>query len=259
MSGRAWTSPVSWLWLGLWFQAIASAETLGVGTGVTVEEFSFAGSGHTEWAQVKVIRSPSASFLVRGEAVHRFDQTATQGIVAGGRRLSTRTGLEGEMSVSPGAAVVPRFSTSWFLYRVVGSVQLIPSYRFAHFDLADLHLLSMGTTWPLVRSIEGTVRVFAAATQFRSGLTEWNPGLLVQALLPLGEEVSLAPAYAFRRESFEAGTPTRAERFEAHVARVEASYNTPRGFLVKTAGEYEARSLYQQVVRRYELGLQYTW
>lgn len=240
------------------FYSMADAEKIRVDSGVTFEDFSYADLGHTEWVQAVVPASPRFSLLGRVTVLRRFQQSDVQGTLGGSLRVGAKTGLEGEMSVSPGAVIAPRFSTSWSLYRAVASVEIMPHYRFSRFQTADVHLLAMGATWPVTKSFQGIGRAYISATCFHNGPTEWNPAFLVQGRLLLNSRFTIIPSYSFYRESFEAGAPGQTGRFSAHVGRIEARHRTSSAFLVRIAWEYEGRST-SQSVGRYDLGIQYQW
>ena len=240
------------------FYSMAAAEKIRVDSGVTFEDFSFADLGHTEWVQAVIPASPRFSLLGRLTTISRFQQSDVQGTVGGSLRVGAKTGLEGEISVSPGAVIAPRFSTSWFLYRALASVEIMPHYRFSRFETADVHLFAMGAFWPVTRSFQSIGRVYISATRFHNGPTEWNPAFLVQGRFLLDSRFTIIPSYSYRRESFEAGAPGQTGRFSAHVGRIETLHRTSSAFLIRIAWEYEARSTAVSV-RRYNFGIQYQW
>lgn len=240
------------------FYSIASAEKIRVDSGVIFEDFSFADLGHSEWVQAVVPASPGFSLLGRVTLVRRFQESDFQGTVGGSLRVGAKTGLEGEMSVSPGAVIAPRFSTSWSLYRALASVEIMPHYRFSRFQTADVHLFAVGAIWPVTKYFQGIGRAYISGTSFHNGPTEWNPAFLLQGRVLVNSRFTLIPSYSFYRESFEAGAPDETGRFSAHVGRIEARHRTSRAFLVRIAWEYEGRST-DTSVARYDFGIQYQW
>ncbi|MDH5174764.1 MAG: YaiO family outer membrane beta-barrel protein, partial [Elusimicrobiota bacterium] len=213
---------------------------------------------HTEWVQAVVPSSPGLSILGRVTVIRRFRESDVQGTVGGSLRVGTKTGLEGEMSVSPGAVVLPRFSTSLSLYRALASVEIMPQYRFSRYETTDVHLFAMGATWPVTRSFQGIGRAYVSATSFHNGSTEWNPAFLLQGRVLVNSRFTIIPSYSFYRESFEAGAPDQTRRFSAHVGRIETRHRTSSAFLVRIAWEYEGRSTGVSV-GRYDFGVQYQW
>ncbi|MFQ5867402.1 MAG: YaiO family outer membrane beta-barrel protein [bacterium] len=261
LKGKAWKARINQLCLVVLlvcFYSMASAEKIRVDSEVIFEDFSFADLGHTEWVQAVIPASQRFSFLGRLMTISRFQQSDIQGTLGGSLRVGAKTGLEGEISVSPGAVVAPKFSTSWFLYRALASVEIMPHYRFSRFETADVHLLAMGAVWPVTRSFQSIGRAYISATRFHNGRTEWNPAFLVQGRFLLDSRFTIIPSYSFRRESFEAGAPGQTERFSAHVGRIETLHRTSSAFLIRIAWEYEARSTAVSV-RRYNFGIQYQW
>jgi len=240
------------------FYSMAAAEKIRVDSGVTFEDFSYADLGHTEWVQAVIPASPRLSLLGRVTVLRRFQQSDVQGTVGGSLRVGAKTGLEGEISVSPGAVIAPRFSTSWFLYQALASVEIMPHYRFSRYETTDVHLFAMGAVWPITRSFQGIGRAYVSATSFHNGPTEWNPAFLIQGRVVLNSRFTIIPSYSFYRESFEAGAPDQTRRFSAHVGRIEAWHRTSSAFLIRIAWEYEGRST-SQSVGRYDLGIQYQW
>ncbi len=240
------------------FYSMAAAEKIRVDSGVTFEDFSYADLGHTEWVQAVVPASPRLSLLGRVTVIRRFQESDFQGTVGGSLRVGAKTGLEGEMSVSPGARIAPRFSTSWFLYRALATVEIMPHYRFSRYETTDVHLFAIGAVWPITRSFQGIGRAYVSATSFHNGPTEWNPAFLLQGRFILNSRFTIIPSYSFYRESFEAGAPDQTRRFSAHVGRIETRHRTSSAFLVRIAWEYEGRST-SQSVGRYDLGIQYQW
>ncbi|MBA7527701.1 hypothetical protein ES705_19879 [subsurface metagenome] len=240
------------------FYSMAAAEKIRVDSGVTFEDFSYADLGHTEWVQAVVPASPRLSLLGRVTVIRRFQESDFQGTVGGSLRVGAKTGLEGEMSVSPGARIAPRFSTSWSLYRALATVEIMPHYRFSRYETTDVHLFAMGVLWPITRSFQGIGRAYVSATSFHNGPTEWNPAFLLQGRFILNSRFTIIPSYSFYRESFEAGAPDQTRRFSAHVGRIETRHRTSSAFLVRIAWEYEGRST-SQSVGRYDLGIQYQW
>jgi len=258
---KAWKSRTSCLFLAALLvcsYSIASAEKIRVDSGVIFEDFSFADLGHTEWVQGVVPASQKFSILGRVTMVRRFQESDFQGTLGGSIRVDAKTGIEGEMSVSPGAVVLPRFSTSWSLYRALAPVEIMPHYRFSRFQTADVHLLAIGATWPATKSFQGIGRAYISATSFHNGQTEWNPAFLVQGRVALNSRFTIIPSYSFYRESFEAGAPDETGRFSAHVGRIETWHRTSSAFLVRIAWEYEGRST-DVSVQRYDFGIQYQW
>ena len=258
---KAWKRRINLLCLVavlLCFYSMASAEKIRVDSAVIFEDFSFADLGHTEWVQAVVPTSPGLSLLGRVTLVRRFQESDFQGTLGGSLRLGAKTGLEGEMSVSPGAVVLPRFSTYLSLYRALASVEIMPHYRFSRYETTDVHLFAMGVTWPVTRSFQGIGRAYVSATSFRNGSTEWNPAFLVQGRILVNSRFTLIPSYSFYRESFEAGAPDQTGRFSAHVGRIETLHRTSSAFLVRIAWEYEGRST-DVSVGRYDFGIQYQW
>jgi len=238
--------------------SIAAAEKVRLDSGVIFEDFSFADLGHTEWIEAVVPTSERFSFLGRVTTISRFQEFEIQGTLGGSMRLGARTGLEGEISLSPGAEVLPEFSTFWSLYRALGPVEIMPRYGFSRFEGADVHLFSLGGLWPVTSSFEGIGRAYVSATQFHNGRTEWNPAFLLQGRLLLNSRFTIIPSYSFFRESFEAGAPDETRRFSANVGRIEVRHRASNGFLMRIAWEYESRST-PSSVRRYEFGIQYEW
>ena len=258
---KAWKRRINQLFfvvLLVCFYSMASAEKIRVDSGVTFEDFSFADLGHTEWAQAVVPSSPILSLLGRVTLVRRFQESDVQGTVGGSLRVGAKTGLEGEMSVSPGAVVLPRFSTSWSLYRALAPVEIMPHYRFSRYETADVHLFAVGAIWPVTGSFQGIGRAYISATSFHNGPTEWNPALLLQGRVLVNSRFTIIPSYSFYRESFEAGAPDQTGRFTAHVGRIETLHRTSSAFLVRIAWEYEGRSTGVSV-GRYDFGIQYQW
>jgi len=258
---KAWKRRINQLCLVallLCFYSMAAAEKRRVDSGVIFEDFSFADLGHTEWVQAVIPASPKFSLLGRVTVLRRFQQSDVQGTVGGSLRVGAKTGLEGEMSVSPGAVIVPRFSTSWFLYRALASVEIMPHYRFSRYETTDVHVFAMGAVWPITRSFQGIGRAYISATSFHKGPTEWNPAFLLQGRVVLNSRFTIIPSYSFYRESFEAGAPDQTRRFSAHVGRIETLHRTSSAFLVRIAWEYEGRST-SQSVGRYDFGVQYQW
>jgi len=262
LKGKAWKSRINLLvflvLLLVCFYSMASAEKIRIDSGVIFEDFSFANLGHTEWVQAVVPTSEGFSLFGRVTAISRFQQSDVEAALGGSLRIGVDTGLEGEISLSPGAQIAPEFSTSWSLYRALASVEIMPHYRFSRFEGADVHLFAMGATWPVTSSFETTGRVYISATSFHNGSTEWNPAFLVQGRFLLNSRFTIIPSYSFYRESFEAGAPDETGRFSANVARIEAWHRTSTDFLVRIAWEYEGRST-DTSVGRYELGIQYQW
>jgi len=240
------------------FYSMASAEKIRVDSGVIFEDFSYADLGHTEWAQAVIPASQRFSLLGRVTVLRRFQQSDVQGTLGGSLRVGAKTGLEREISVSPGAVVAPSFSTSWSLYRALASVEVMPHYRFSRYETTDVHLFAMGAVWPITRSFQGIGRAYVSATSFHNGPTEWNPAFLIQGRVVLNSRFTIIPSYSFYRESFEAGAPDQTRRFSAHVGRIEAWHRTSSAFLIRIAWEYEGRST-SQSVGRYDLGIQYQW
>jgi len=261
LKGKDWKPRINQLCfvvLLVCFHSVAAAEKMRVDSGVTFEDFSFADLGHTEWVQAVIPASQRFSLLGRVTAIRRFQQFDIQGTLGGSLRVGAKTGLEGEISVSPGAKVAPEFSTSWSLYRALASVEIMPHYGFSRFEGADVHLFAMGATWPVTTSLEGIGRAYISATRFHNGQTEWNPAFLLQGRFLLDSRFTIIPSYSFYRESFEAGAPDETGRFSAHVGRIEAWHRTSNAFLIRIAWEYEARST-DVSVGRYEFGIQYQW
>jgi len=240
------------------FYSIAAAEKIRLDSGVIFEDFSFADLGHTEWLQAVIPSSERFSLLGRLTALSRFQEFDIQGTLGGSFRLGAKTGLEGEISLSPGAEVLPEFSTSWSLYRALASIEIMPHYRFSRFERADVHLLALGAFWPVTRTFEGIGRAYVSATRFHNGPTEWNPAFLLQGRFLLNSRFTIIPSYSFYRESFEAGAPDETGRFSAQVGRIEAWHRTSSAFLIRIAWEYEARST-DTSVGRYDFGIQYQW
>ncbi len=240
------------------FYSVAFAEKIRVDSGVIFEDFSFADLGHTEWVQAVVPSSPGLSLLGRATVIRRFRESDVQGTVGGSLRVGAKTGLEGEMSLSPGAVIAPRFSTSLSLYRALASVEIMPHYRFSRYETTDVHVFAMGATWPVTGSFHGIGRTYISATSFRNGPTEWNPAFLIQGRVSVNSRFTLIPSYSFYRESFEAGAPDQTRRFSAHVGRIETRHRTSSAFLVRLAWEYEGRSTGVSV-GRYDFGIQYQW
>ncbi|NIN92654.1 YaiO family outer membrane beta-barrel protein [bacterium] len=238
--------------------SVASAEKIRLDSAVIFEDFSFADTGHTEWVQAVVPSSPGFSLLGRVTLVRRFQESDFQGTVGGSLRVGAKTGLEGEMSVSPGAVVLPRFSTSWSLYRALASIEIMPHYRFSRFQTADVHLFAVGAAWPVIGSFQGIGRAYISATSFHNGPTEWNPAFLLQGRVALNSRFTLIPSYSFYRESFEAGAPDETRRFSAHIGRIETWHRTSSAFLIRIAWEYEGRTTGLSV-GRYDFGIQYQW
>ncbi len=258
---KAWKRRINTLYLVallVCFYSMASAEKIRVDSAVIFEDFSFADLGHTEWVQAVIPASPKFSLLGRVTLVRRFQESDFQGTLGGSLRVGAKTGLEGEISVSPGAVIAPRFSTSWSLYRALAFVEIMPHYRFSRFQTADVHLFAMGATWPVTSSFQGIGRAYISATSFHNGPTEWNPAFLVQARVFVNSRFTIIPSYSFYRESFEAGAPDQRGRFSAHVGRIETWHRTSRAFLVRIAWEYEGRSTGVSV-GRYDFGIQYQW
>jgi len=258
---KAWKRRINLLCLVavlLCFYSMASAEKIRVDSGVIFEDFSFADVGNTEWLQTVVPASPRLSLLGRVTVIRRFQESDAQGTVGGSLRVGAKTGLEGEISVSPGAVIAPRFSTSWTLYWAVASVEIMPHYRFSRYETTDVHVFAMGAVWPITRSFQGIGRAYISATSFHNGSTEWNPAFLIQGRVVLNSRFTLIPSYSFYRESFEAGAPDQTRRFSAHVGRIEAWHRTSTAFLIRIAWEYEGRST-SQSVGRYDFGIQYQW
>ena len=258
---KAWKRRINLLCLVavlLCFYSMASAEKIRVDSGVIFEDFSFADLGHTEWVQAVVPASPRLSLLGRVTVLRRFQQSDVQGTLGCSLRVGAKTGLEGEMSVSPGAVIAPRFSTSWSLYRAIASVEIMPHYRFSRYETTDVHVFAMGAIWPITKSFQGVGRAYISATRFHNGPTEWNPAFLIQGRVVLNSRFTLIPSYSFYRESFEAGAPDQTRRFSAHVGRIEAWHRTSTAFLIRIAWEYEGRST-SQSVGRYDFGIQYQW
>jgi len=261
LKGKAWKSRINQLFflvLLVCFYSTAAAENIRIDSGVIFEDFSFADLGHTEWVQAVIPASQRFSFLGRVTAIRRFQQSDIEGALGGSLRLGAKTGLEVEISLSPGAKVAPEFSTSWSLYRALASVEIMPHYRFSRFETADVHLLAMGATWPVTRAFQGIGRAYISATRFHNGQTEWNPAFLLQGRLLLDSRFTIIPSYSFYRESFEAGAPNETGRFSANVGRIEALHITSSALLIRIAWEYEARST-DVFVRRYDFGIQYQW
>jgi len=261
LKGKVWKPRISQLCfvlLVVCFYSVAAAEKIRVDSGVIFEDFSFADLGHSEWVQAVIPASERFSFLGRATAISRFEQFDIQGTLGGSLRLGAKTGLEGEISVSPGAVIAPEFSTSWSLYRALASIEVMPYYGFSRFETADVHLFAMGAVWPVARSFESIGRAYISATHFHNGPTEWNPAFLLQGRFLLNSRFIIIPSYSFRRESFEAGAPDQTGRFSAHVGRIEAWHRTSRAFLIRIAWEYEGRST-PVFVRRYDFGIQYQW
>ena len=208
--------------------------------------------------QAVIPASPRFSLLGRATVLRRFEQSDVQGTLGGSLRVGAKTGLEGEMSVSPGAVIAPRFSTSLSLYRAVASVEIMPYYRFSRYETADVHLFAIGALWPVTSYLQGMGRAYVSATRFHNGPTEWNPAFLLQGRVLVNSRFTIIPSYSFYRESFEAGAPDQTGRFSAHVGRIEAWHKTSRAFLVRIAWEYEGRST-DTSVARYDFGIQYQW
>ena len=245
LKGKDWKLRISLLFFAallVCFHSVAAAEKIRIDSGVIFEDFSFADLGHTEWVQAVVPASQRFSFVGALTSIRRFQQFDIQGTLGGSLRLGAKTGLEGEISLSPGAKVVPEFSTSWSLYRALASVEIMPHYGFSRFEGADVHLFAMGAVLPVTSSFEGMGRAYISATRFHNGTTEWNPAFLVQGRFLLDSRFTIIPSYSFYRESFEAGAPDGTGRFSAHVGRIEAWHRTSNAFLVRIAWEYEGRS-----------------
>jgi len=238
--------------------SLASAEKMSLDSGVIFEDFSFADLGHTEWVQVVIPSSKRLSFWGRVTTIHRFQEFDIQGSLGGSLRLRARTGVEGEISVSPGAEVMPGFSTYLSLYQALASVEVMSRYSFSSFDTADVHLFAMGAVWPITKSFEGVGRGYISATSFHNGSTEWNPAFLLQGRFRLNSRFTIIPSYSFYRESFEAGAPDETGRFSANVGRIEAWHRTSSALLIRIAWEYEDRST-DTSVGRYDFGIQYQW
>jgi len=261
LKGKDWKLRISQLCLVVLlvcFYSVVDAEKIRIDSGVIFEDFSFADLGHSEWVQAVVPASERFSLLGRLTMLSRFQEFDIQGTLGGSLRVGAKTGLEGEISVSPGAKVVPEFSTSWSLYRALASVEIMPHYRFSRFERADVHLLAIGATLPVTSSFEGIGRAYISATSFHNGQTEWNPAFLLQGWVILNSRFTIIPSYSFYRESFEAGAPDETGRFSAHVGRIEAWHRASNGFLIRIAWEYEGRST-DVFVRRYDFGIQYQW
>jgi len=240
------------------FYSIGDAGKIRLDSGVIFEDFSFADLGHTEWVQAVIPASERFSLLGRLTALSRFQEFDFQGTLGGSVRLGAKTGLEGEISLSPGAEVLPEFSTSWSLYRALASLEIMPHYGFSRFERADVHLFALGAVWPVTKTFEGIGRAYVSATRFHNGPTEWNPAFLLQGRFLLNSRFTIIPSYSFYRESFEAGAPDETGRFSAHIGRIEAWHRTSRAFLMRIAWEYEARST-DTSVGRYDFGIQYQW
>ena len=258
---KAWKRRINQLCLAMllvFSYSITSAEKIRIDSAVIFEDFSFADLGYTEMVQAVIPSSQRFSLLGRVTLVRRFQESDVQGTLGGSLRVGAKTGLEGEISVSPGAVVLPRFSTSWTLYRALASIEVMPQYRFSRFETADVHLFAMGATSPVTRSFQGIGRAYISATSFHNGPTEWNPAFLLQGRLVLNSRFTIIPSYSFYRESFEAGAPDQTGRFTAHVGRIETLHRTSSAFLVRLAWEYEGRSTGVSV-GRYDFGIQYKW
>jgi len=261
LKGKDWKLRISQLCLVVLlvcFYSVVDAEKIRIDSGVIFEDFSFADLGHSEWVQAVVPASERFSLLGRLTMLSRFQEFDIQGTLGGSFRLGAKTGLEGEISLSPGAEVLPEFSTFWSLYRALASVEIMPHYRFSRFERADVHLLAIGATLPVTSSFEGIGRAYISATSFHNGQTEWNPAFLLQGRFRLNSRFTMIPSYSFYRESFEAGAPDETGRFSAHVGRIEALHRTSSAFLLRIAWEYEARST-DTSVGRYDFGIQYQW
>jgi len=230
LKGKAWKRRINTLCLVVLlvcFYSMADAEKIRVDSGVTFEDFSYADLGHTEWVQAVIPASPRLSLLGRVTVLRRFQQSDVQGTVGGSLRVGAKTGLEGEMSVSPGAVIAPRFSTSLSLYRAIASAEIMPYYRFSRYETTDVHVFAMGAIWPVTKSFQSTGRAYISATSFHNGPTEWNPAFLLQARVFVNSRFTIIPSYSFYRESFEAGAPDQTRRFSAHVGRIETWHRTP--------------------------------
>lgn len=238
----------------------AQAEDLRISAFHTLEDYSFADSGSLSWVEASHPGKKKWKHWVRASRVERFGDIDHQGTLGTAYRISDQKGLEFELGYSPGASVFPRFTASGYYYTAYKKVQLIPGYRFSHYGLADVHMLSLAGILPVLKSLEFQPRVILSATDFsNSGSTQYNPALIAAGKYSFSEDYWITLSYIFHRESFEAGAPGQTARFDADTYRAEGEGRIFSDWLyLRASWEYEKRDT-GAFVRKTEVGLAGRW
>ncbi|MBI4375633.1 MAG: glycosyltransferase [Elusimicrobia bacterium] len=247
------------LFLGLLATACLCRASMALNAGLGYEDFSFAGAGRSSWIRVdrRLSRGSISGGLTR---IERFGEREAQGELGLGARLGPSAGLELGASASPEAHILPEWSAAAVLYwNPRRPVTISPGLRSAGFRAAGVHTASLGIEAQAAPGLAVLVRGFGSVTQFRGSRAEdWTPAVLLALRAQPMDWLLVAPSFAYREESFEAGAPGSgiSRTFQAHAARLDLSAGRERGWAARAAWEYERR-VPKNFVRRYELGLSY--
>lgn len=226
--------------------------------GATFEDYSFAPWGTTQRAQCVVYPVERWGLLGAESVVTRFGLTDVQGTLGFVAKISRTTALEVHANIAPGANVVPIFSTDWLVYHGIRwGITLTPTYRYSHYAITDVHMLSLGGDWQWNPQFNFILRTYGTLTQFEGGSeSRLTPGVLIGTRITLIPSVQFYPSYSYREESFEAGAPGRLESgtFKAHLGRLEMNFKAGKAFTFRIAWQYEGR-LPSNYVRQFDIGV----
>jgi YaiO family outer membrane protein len=173
-------------------------------------------------------------------------------------RVARHTGLRGDVSVAPGAAVLPRATAGVELERNTRYGDVTGALRLARFETADVWLAAPGVALPIGERFVLTSRYFLTVTRFdRLGDRVVNHSAAAAFRARIGERVWAGGSYARGNESFETLSIERIGRFSADTFGGSVRLETDRASSVQLIAECqraEARNVWRLtsgIVRRF--------
>ena len=143
-------------------------------------------------------------------------------------RVARTTAVRGELSVAPGATVLPRATGGMEIERNTRYADIRGGVRFARFGTADVWVAAPGVTFPVGERLLISTRYFMAVTAFdQLGETVVNHSAGVSLRARVRHRLWTSGGYARGNESFETLSIERIGRFQADTFSGGLRIDTP--------------------------------
>ncbi|MBI4055608.1 MAG: YaiO family outer membrane beta-barrel protein [Elusimicrobia bacterium] len=236
-----------------------AAQVFRFDAGAGFEDYSFFPQlAKSQWTQISVQPQDRWSLFGGQKVLDRFGLTDVEGTLGGTLRLAPQSAGELQVSLAPDAKVLPTHSLQMMWYQGLGhGITLSPFFRYSHYQISDVYLLTFGGHWQPAPQLEFIFRAYAGLTRFRSGASSrGTPGVLAQAGRRLLPQLWMHLSYAYRKESFQAGAPGNLESstFQAHAGGAGVRFFLRENISLQTDWQYEGR-IPANLLRSYDLRL----
>lgn len=255
----AMKSGLWWMGLFLWMPAASQAASWALSMEGFYGDMSFASDQNASAVELRRTDDARRSVFGRVERTRKFDQSATGGGMGVAFPIALpRSAVAFSVSGAPNQDIVPlSIVDTSFIHDPAGWLETVMRYRFAHYAISNIHLISPTIIWMPRPWLQGSAAYYWTLTDFLGGATVPNHSVSTRWLVRPVRWAHPWAAYTRSEESFEAGAGATRE-FSAHhyLAGVQMPLS-PRWEL-HPSFEYERRSN-KQILRTGAMSVTLRW